>query len=152
MSGCDQLEICDCSTSCSGMTKPPDAWIGTWQLDPSTLRYEHGRPGRRALYTIERAPEGLIFHLDADDPDGKLLKFTYGGALDGVGRAIGGDAVLVLTQVDDRTIDSALERGGRVVDHWRRELAEDGRSIRFTQSGTTPDGRPFKNVSVYSRL
>jgi len=37
------------------------------------------------------------------------------------------------------------------VDHWRRALAPDGTSITFTQSGTTPDGRPFKNVSVYYR-
>jgi len=133
------------------MVRPLEAWLGVWQLDPATLRYEHGRPGRRALYTIERADAGLTFHLDADDPDGRLLKFTYGGPLDGVGRDIGGGARLVLTQVDERTIDSALERDGRIVDHWRRALAPDGTSITFTQSGTTPDGRPFKNVSVYYR-
>ena len=74
------------------MAPPIDAWLGTWRLDPSTLRYEHGRPGRRAL-----------------------------------------------------------ERDGRVVDHWRRELAADGASITFTQTGTTPEGRPFKNRSVYYR-
>jgi hypothetical protein len=134
------------------MAQPLDAWMGTWQLDPSTLQYEHGRPGRRALYTIEPAPDGgALFHLDADDPDGKPMKFTYGGALDGIGRDIGGGNVLVLTQVDGRTIDSALERDGRVVDHWRRALAPDGTSITFTQSGTTSDGRAFKNVSVYYR-
>jgi len=91
------------------MVRPLEAWLGVWQLDPATLRYEHGRPGRRALYTIERADAGLTFHLDADDPDGRLLKFTYGGPLDGVGRDIGGGARLVLTQVDERTIDSALD-------------------------------------------
>jgi hypothetical protein len=57
----------------------------------------------------------------------------------------------VLTQVDAHTIDSALERNGRVMDHWRRELAADGASITFTQSGTTPEGRPFKYRSVYYR-
>jgi hypothetical protein len=135
------------------MSKPHEGWIGTWQLDPSTLRYEHGRPGRRALYRIEAAPEaGFLFHLDAEDPDGRPLQFTYGGALDGVGREIGPGALLVLTQVDERTIDSALKRDGKVIDHWRRELAPDGSSITFTQSGKTPEGRPFKNVSVYYRV
>jgi hypothetical protein len=139
-----------------GVANPPDAWIGTWRLDPSSLKYDYGRPGLRALYTIQR-PEGttwpeLIFHLDADDPDGKLLQFTYGGPLDGVGREVAPGAVLRLTLVDERTIDSTLERDGKVVDHWRRELAPDGASITFTQIGKTPERRPFKNVSVYYRV
>lgn len=61
------------------MVRPPEAWLGRWQLDPATLRYEDGRPGRR-------------------------------------------------------------------------ELAPDGTCITFTQSGTTLDGRPFKNRSVYYRV
>ena len=52
-----------------------DPFIGTWELDPSTLDYQFGRPGRRAIYTIEALPEGLQFILDADDPDGKKLNF-----------------------------------------------------------------------------
>ena len=63
-----------------------DDFVGVWELDPSTLNYEHGRPGRRAVYSIARTAEGLEFTLDADDADGKPMHFVYGGKLDGVDR------------------------------------------------------------------
>jgi hypothetical protein len=56
-----------------------DLFCGTWELDPATLDYQYGRPGRRAIYTIEKSHEGLQFVLDADDADGKHLHVTYGG-------------------------------------------------------------------------
>ena len=35
------------------MANSNDPFVGTWELDPETLEYEHGRPGRRATYVVE---------------------------------------------------------------------------------------------------
>jgi len=66
------------------VTNPKDdPFVGTCELDPESLDYQHGRPGRRATYTVEAVPAGLMFRLDGEGADRKPMKFTYGGALDG---------------------------------------------------------------------
>jgi len=83
------------------MNPSEDPFAGTWELDPSTLDYQFRRPGRRALYTIEAVPGGLMFTLDADDADGRPMKFTYGGELDGREQPLpDGAGVLVLTPLE----------------------------------------------------
>jgi hypothetical protein len=130
-----------------------DFFVGMWELDPATLDYQHGRPGRRATYVIEAVPQGLMFTLDGEDADRKPLKFTYGGELDGRDQPIPGmDAVLVLTRLDANNIESVLKRGGKVVDRWTRELLPDLQTMRIVQHGVKPDGAEFRNTSIYRRV
>jgi hypothetical protein len=135
------------------MTTHNDPFVGTWQLDPATLDYQFGRPGRRAIYKIEISPVGLTFILDADDADGKQLNFTYGGHLDGRDQPLSGtDAVLVLTRQDENNIESALKRGGKVVDRWTREILPDQQTMKIVQHGVKPDGAEFRNTGLYRRV
>ena len=53
-----------------------EPFVGTWELDPESPDYRHGRPGRRATYTVEAVPAGLMFTLDGEDADRKPMKFT----------------------------------------------------------------------------
>jgi hypothetical protein len=101
-----------------------DPLIGTWELDPSTLNYESGRPGKRATYVIEAIPNGPLFLLDGEDGEGRPIKFQYGGPTDGSGQPLPGDSglVLVLKRDCERTIESVLKRGEVVLDRWTREL------------------------------
>jgi hypothetical protein len=135
------------------MTPQSDPFLGTWKLDSDTLDYQHGRPGRRAIYQVEPAPEGLTFILDADDADGKRLNFTYGGPLDGRNQPLSGtDAVLILTRDDENNIESTLKRGGKIVDRWTREILPDRNTMRVVQHGFKPDGSPFRNIGLYRRI
>ncbi len=134
---------------------PIDPFLGVWELDPATLDYQFGRPGRRAMYTIEPSPkgEGLQFTLDADDADDKPMHHVYGGKLDGVDVPIPGYPVtLTLTRLDERRVESVLKRAGKVADRWVRTLAPDGRSMTITQHGATPEGKEFVNTGVYRRV
>ena len=132
-------------------TASADPFLGVWDLDPATLDYQHGRPGRRAVYTVEAIPGGLQFSLDAEDADGKAMKFTYGGAIDGRDKPLPEiGAVLVLTKKNDRIIESLLKREGVVVDCWTRELVSEN-TMRIIQWGRRLDGSPFQNVSIYRR-
>jgi len=130
----------------------PDPFVGTWVLDPSSLHYEHGRPSLRATYIIERTSGGMQFHLDAEDAEGKPLKVTYGGPLDGRDQPIPGtNTVLVLTRIDQNTIESVLKREGQIVDRWTREMLPDLKTIRIIQHGSQPSGEEFRNTSFYRR-
>jgi hypothetical protein len=128
-----------------------DPFIGRWELDPATLDYQAGRPGRRATYVIDPAPDGLLFTLDAEDADRNPLHFSYGGAIDGIDREIAPGITLALTRLDEQSIESTLTRDGRVADRWTRVLQSDG-SMLITQFVVTPDGRELRNTSVYRRI
>ncbi len=130
----------------------PDPFIGTWELDPETLDYQFGRPGRRATYIIEAVPGGLMFHLDAEDADQKPIKVSYGGALDGREQPLaGGAAALVLTRLDENLIESALKREGKIVDRWTREMLPDRKTMKITQHVVRPDGERFLNTGIYRK-
>jgi hypothetical protein len=128
-----------------------DPFVGVWELDPTTLDYQFGRPGRRAIYTIEALPVGLRFTLDGYDADENHLTFSYGGELDGRDQLLPDKgAVLVLTRLNETTIESVLKRAGKVVDRWTRELLPD-RTMKITQYGVKPNGDEFRNTSIYRR-
>lgn len=129
-----------------------DPFPGTWVLDPDTLDYQFGRPGRRATYVIEAIPDGLLFHLDAEDADQNPIKVIYGGKLDGSDQPLGdGEAVLVLTRFGENMIESTLKRQGKVVDRWTREMLPDRRTMKITQHVLTPNGEEFRNTSIYRK-
>jgi phosphoribosylanthranilate isomerase len=135
-------------------TPAVDPFVGSWQLDPSTLDYQFGRPGRRATYVIEIIPGGLRFHLDADDADGKLIKVTYGGVLDGREQSIPelAGAALVLHRPAANLIESLLKRDGKIVDRWTRELLPDNDAMRIVQHVDLPTGEKFRNTGIYRRI
>jgi hypothetical protein len=130
-----------------------DLWLGRWELDPATIDYQLGRPGRSATYVIQAAPGGgYTFILDAEDAAGNPVKAAYGGLIDGIERELPGGLGLVLTQLGSHAIESKLTRGAVVLDRWLRELEPDGSAIRFTQFRTGPDGMECRNCSVYRRV
>jgi hypothetical protein len=128
-------------------------FLGRWELDPETLDYEHGRPGRRAVYAIEAVDGGLQFTLDADDADGKPMHFVYGGTIDGQDVPIPDtELTLSLTELGDGSIESTLKKGEAVVDRWTRTVLEDGDTMLITQHGFTADGESFRNNGIYRRV
>jgi hypothetical protein len=131
-----------------------DPFIGTWELDPDTLKYESGRPGKRATYVIEAVANGLLFLLDGEDDEGKPIKFQYSGPMDGSGQLLPGDGglVLVLKRDSDLIIESVLNRGEMVLDRWTRELSPDGQRIKMTQYVPNPNGQELQNTSIYRRV
>lgn len=132
---------------------PDDPFIGTWQLDPSTLNYQLGRPGRRATYTIEATPEGFQFTLDADDADGNPMHHVYGGKLDGSDVHLASGIALSLSRPSPGIIESVLKKDGKVADRWTRTIAPDGQTMLITQHVVrASDGQRFANSGLYRRV
>jgi len=134
------------------MQSAHESFVGVWELDPDTLDYQHGRPGRRATYVIEPLEDGLRFILDADDADGKPMHFVYAGVLDGLDVPIPNTLLtLALSKPDDRTIESTLKKEGQVLDRWTRTLQPGGTTMLISQHGFKPDGQAFRNNGFYRR-
>ena len=131
-----------------------DLFLGLWKLNPATLDYQFGRPGRRAMYLIERSGQQWRFTLDGDDADGKSMCFSYSGLLDGEDYPCMDQSVidsLQLSLVDEATIESVAKKDGKVVDRWRRVVSPDGRILTITQYGSNPENEHLRNVSVYEK-
>ena len=131
-----------------------DTFLGSWRLVPAESRYEHGEPPREAVYRIERDGEWLLFAAQWVDAHGRRLEMSFAGIPDGEAHPYDDPSVadtITTRLVDARTLETVAGMEGHVVAVGRRVLSDDGRRMTITQSGTTPAGVPFANVSVYER-
>lgn len=132
-----------------------DSFLGKWQLDPAQNQYEVGTPPQDGLYTIEATATGYLFTIEWTAPDGKPMKVNYTATPDGVHYAYENPAIadsIATTRVNELTLDTETLKGGQVAAFARRLLSNDKNTMTVTQSGKTPDGTAFSNVSVYRRV
>jgi hypothetical protein len=137
-------------------------FIGQWRLDPAQSVYEFGQPPASGSYTIEFDGQQIHFTIEWTTADGQDMCVLVDAIPDGLDHPYTGPAAdaICYTLVDASTLDSTAkkivtdangEKQGQVVATARRVLSDDGSSMRITQSGNTPDGKHFDNVSVYRR-
>jgi hypothetical protein len=132
-----------------------DVFPGIWQLKPELSAYEFGTPPAEGLYTIRAAGDVYLFEIVWKTAEGQSFKAAFSGIPDGKQYPYEDQQVadaLSMTRVDELTLDSETFKGGKRIAHALRELIEDGRVMRVTQSGRTPDGETYSNVSYYTRL
>lgn len=137
------------------LTSAVAPFLGAWRLRAGASRYELGPPPREAVYQIERDGEWLLFAARWIGADGRRLEMSFAGVPDGEPHAYEDPAVadtITTRLVDARTLETVAAKDGRDVAVGRRVLSDDGATMTVTQSGTTPEGKPFANVSVYDRI
>ena len=54
-------------------------------------------------------------------------------------------------KVDDRTLEVTIKKGGKVTVASRTVVSADGKNRTANITGTTPNGKKFKNVAVYDK-
>ena len=130
-----------------------DLFIGTWILDPEQNAYELGDPPQSGEYVIAAQGEGYHITMAWTTTDGKALSTAYDGVPDGVLHPADAPGVdtMSMTRVDDLTLDSSAFVGEQRIAYARRVLSADYQMMTVTQSGVTPDGTSFSNLSVYHR-
>ncbi len=131
-----------------------DAFLGTWQLDPEQNNYQLGDPPQSGLYIIETKGDGYLVTMKWTNTTGDDFAMDYEGIPDS--KLYPTDAphvdTMSMTRVDEKTLDSSAFVGNTHIAHARRELSDDSNTMTVTQSGKTPTGDDFANVSVYKRI
>lgn len=137
-----------------------EPFLGVWELDPEQSQYELGTPPQRGQYQLVResnpAPDTgqIAVVMDWTDAAGKDFHMIYYMTPDGTDHAYPDSPAVdaVMTRlVDARTLETVSKKEGQVVATGRRELSADGRSLKVTQAGKTPDGGTFANVALYRK-
>jgi hypothetical protein len=114
-------------------------WIGTWKLDPAKSHFTGD------TFTYTKAANGMM-HFS----DGSIVNFDFG--IDGKEYKTMYDRTTTWTAAGNNAWDSVTKANGKVLSKTHRELAADGKTLTFTESGTKPDGTTFNDVSVYTRV
>jgi hypothetical protein len=131
-----------------------DPFVGTWELQVEQSEYEVGEPPASGLYRIQPQGEGYLVTMRWETADGQQREMSYTSIADGKDYAYENPEVaefVSMTRVAERRLVSATKKGGQMIAHACRELAEDEQTMRVTQSGVRPDGTWFDNVSIYKR-
>lgn len=131
-----------------------DPFIGLWELDPQGSQYEYGQPPLSGRYHIHPHGDGYLITMEWSTAKGQSHRLSYRGIPDGKEYPSENPAVadtVSMNRVDHRTLDSTAKKAGHVTSYACRVLSADGRTMTITQSGTTPEGRDFTNLSIYKR-
>ena len=120
------------------------AFEGLWRLLPERCEYQHQAPPRSGTYRIRPLPDGLGFTLDWVDAaeESHHLEFELGWDR---------DTPASLELVDERTLNTTVEKDGRVTAHATRRLSAEGDELEIIQQGFKPSGEPFTNRAWYQR-
>lgn len=130
-----------------------EPWVGTWKVNLDKSTYSPGpKPSVPGTAKMEATGGGIKLTLDGTTPQGQPTHTEMMGAFDGKDNPITGalapNSTAAFTRIDNRTIEVIGKVDGKPVITTRVEVSADGRTLTATQTGTTPDGSPVKNVIV----
>jgi hypothetical protein len=131
-----------------------DPAVGTWKLDPAKSKYMPGPPAKSGTVTYEETAGGFRRTGTTVDANGKATSFEYTAKLDGADYPVKGSETfdaIAIKRLNDNAANATLKKGGKVVSTAQRVVSQDGKTLTITISGTDPQGRKMKNVSVYQK-
>ena len=128
-------------------------FLGHWELDPASCKYEQGEPPASGTYIIRQDGSELIFDMAWTDSAGTPHEASFRGNPDGEPRPFnGGDLVdsLTVTAESRSELNSSAAMKGQTLMHATRTLIDDD-TMRIVQTVYLPDGSAPANKSVYHR-
>jgi hypothetical protein len=129
-------------------------FFGAWKLNREKSVYQLGEPPKIGDYLIEPEGEKLKVTMHWVTVDDKEFNQVYYSIPDGVEYPYtdgpGVDAVS-MTLTAPNTLDSAAIKDGKVINFARRILSDDGKTLKITMSGITPQGTEYSNLAIYEK-
>jgi hypothetical protein len=130
-----------------------DVHMGTWKLNVAKSQLPNG-VGRNHTVVYEAAGDQIKCTVDGTNPDGTATHNEWTGKFDGADYAVTGDPqadMRAYKVANPNTLDLTEKKGGKVVLTGKIVVAPDGKSRTLTISGTTAQGRKFKQIAVYDK-
>lgn len=125
-------------------------FLGTWLLDPQYTRYEFGEAPIRAQYQIEQLGEQVKVVVSWVTPEKKLLEHKAWLSPDGKEHKTD-DQQSVIATLQENMLETILKFQKQIIGQTFRQVSPDGKAMQIMQLGATPEGKPYRNVSVYMK-
>ena len=127
---------------------------GTWKLNEGKSKFAPGT-GKNTMVVYKEIMGGKIkITTDGVDANRKATHSEWTGKFDGKDYAVTGDPnsdMRSYTKVDDRNLDFANKKGGKVNISGRVTVAPDGKSRTVHTTGTNAKGKKFNNTAVFDK-
>jgi hypothetical protein len=127
--------------------------MGTWKLNEAKSKLSPGLP-KNTTVVYEAAGDSVKATVEGVDAQGKPTHNEWTGKFDGKDYPVTGDPssdTRALKQIDDRTLELTVKKGGKVTMSGRIVLSADGKSRTLTASGTDAAGKKIQSTSVYEK-
>src|SRR5438067_1060273 len=130
-----------------------DPQMGTWKLNEAKSKITPGTLKNTQVVYSSMLGQVKI-KSDGIDANGKPMHVEWSGKFDGKDYPVTGDPnadTRSYRKVDDRTLEVTIKKGGKVTVASRTVVSADGKNRTANITGTTPNGKKFKNVAVYDK-
>jgi hypothetical protein len=127
--------------------------MGTWKLNQAKSKFTPGTAKFNTV-TFKNTLGNIKLTSDGIDGAGKPIHVEWSGKFDGKDYPVTGDPngdTRSYTKVDDWTLEVTVKKKGKATVTARTVVAADGKSRISTVSGTTPNGKKFKNVAAFDK-
>ncbi|HEY2678669.1 MAG TPA: hypothetical protein VGI65_16980 [Steroidobacteraceae bacterium] len=114
-------------------------WVGTWKADPAQSHVTGD------TFEYSKGPGNLLHY-----SDGSTASYDFG--IDGKEYKTWANRSATWTPTGKSSWDTESKIDGKVVSKGHRELSSDGKTLTINYSGTRPDGAPFNDRDVYTRV
>jgi len=128
--------------------------MGTWKLNESKSKYAPGSAKNTTITYTAAKGDMIKCAADGVDKDGKPIRWTWTGTLDGKPYLIKGSPAfdtLAYHRVNERTNDTTAKKNGKVVMTAVIAVAKDGKSRTVTLTGTDANGKKITDRTYYDK-
>jgi hypothetical protein len=138
------------------MAKPvaPDPAIGTWKLDLVKSNFKLAPAPKSSILKVAAWEDGVKVSVDTVDAQGNKLHSEAAYKFDGKDYPIKGSPLADTVSaklINERSGESILRKGGRVLLTARTTISADGKTMNQTRAGKDAQGRSVEDVVVYEK-
>lgn len=137
----------------AGLTAQNEPFLGTWELNLAKSSITRGAPPQSESIANVAEPGGFKSTLTSVTGRGTSVEIHHYNFDGNFHQTEGGDPrELSFKRIDRRNIESDTRRNGQITVNRRFVLAEDGKTMTVTASGTTGGGQKYTNdTRVYDK-
>lgn len=136
-----------------GLSFAQNPYMGTWKLNDAKSKIPAGAPKNNTV-VYEAAGDNTKVTVDGVDGEGKPTHNEWTGKFDGKDYPLTGDPASnarSYKKMDDRTMDFANKKDGKVTVTGRLTVSADGKTRTVTVTGTDANGKKVTYTSVYDK-
>ncbi len=130
-----------------------DMQMGIWKLNEANSKLNPAA-GKNLTVVYAAAGNNVKVVIDGVDKDGKPTHNEWSGMFNGKDYPVTGDSgsdTRSYKRVDDRTLEFAVKKGGKVTISGTIVLSADGKSRTVAASGTDSSGNKVTGTAVYDK-
>ncbi len=130
-----------------------DVSMGTWKLNEAKSKFGPGAT-KNTTVVYEAAGDNVKVTVDGVNSEGKAVHHEWTGKFDGKDYPVTGDPnqdARSYKKVDDRTLEFAAKKGGKVTVTGRIVEAADGKTRTVRTSATDSTGKKVSSTAVYDK-